>query len=101
MFANAVVRPHLLLSIMLMSSVLCAQETQIGPSNTPTGAMWTRVPKCPICLLLRPWSRSQYGCKGHVLNLPQNVQGFVADLPRRVQDSDILVLKRQMIPKNC
>ena len=36
----------------------------------------------------------QYSYKGHVINFPQNVQGFISNLPRRVDQLDILVLKK-------
>ena len=36
----------------------------------------------------------QYGFKGHVLNVPQDLHTFVTQLPRRVGDLDLLVLTR-------
>ena len=48
----------------------------------------------PTMCIYRLPRGGQYGFKGHVLNLPQDVQGFVTDLPRRVQDLNILVLKQ-------
>ena len=41
----------------------------------------------------------QYGFKGHVLNVSQNVGGFITQLPRRVDQLDLIVLKKDQ-PEN-
>ena len=37
----------------------------------------------------------QRGYKGHVLNLPQDIQGFLNSLPANVSDLPILVIRKQ------
>ena len=37
----------------------------------------------------------QRRCKGHVLNLPQDIQGFLNSLPANVSDLPILVIRKQ------
>ena len=37
----------------------------------------------------------QHGYKGHVLNLPQDIQGFLNSLPANVSDLPILVIRKQ------
>ena len=37
----------------------------------------------------------QRGYKGHVVNLPQNIQGFLDTLPSYVNDLPILIVRRQ------
>jgi hypothetical protein len=36
----------------------------------------------------------QYGFRGHVINFPQKIDHFVSNLPRSVQQLDILVLRK-------
>ena len=48
---------------------------------------------CPVmCVYRKPGG--QRGYRGHVLNLPQDVQGFVDTLPRCVADLPILLVRR-------
>ena len=48
---------------------------------------------CPIMAIYRKHG-GQRGYRGHVLNLPQDVQGFLDHLPRNVHELPILVLWR-------
>ena len=41
----------------------------------------------------------QLGYNGHVVNLPQDVRAFVATLPRHVHELDVLVVRREGIPR--
>ena len=49
----------------------------------------------PNMTLMRLPRGGQYAFRGHVLNVPQDVNGFITNLPRRVDQLDILVLKKQ------
>ena len=42
----------------------------------------------------------QRGYKGHVLNLPQDVQGFLTTLPANVSDLPVLIIRKQGAGKN-
>ena len=42
----------------------------------------------------------QRGYKGHVLNLPQDVQGFLSTLPANVSDLPVLIIRKQGAGKN-
>ncbi len=48
---------------------------------------------CPIMSVYRKHG-SQRGYKGHVLNLPQDIQGFLDRLPRNVNELPVLLLRR-------
>ena len=48
---------------------------------------------CPIMSIYRKHG-GQRGYKGHVLNLPQDIQGFLDTLPRNINDLPILFLRR-------
>lgn len=48
---------------------------------------------CPIMCVYRKHG-GQRGYKGHVLNLPQDIQGFLDKLPCNVQDLPVLLLRR-------
>ena len=48
---------------------------------------------CPIMCVYRKHG-GQRGYKGHVLNLPQDIQGFLDHLPPNVADLPILLLRR-------
>ena len=49
----------------------------------------------PNMTLMRLPRGGQYAFRGHVLNVPQDVNAFVTNLPRRVNQLEILVLKKQ------
>ena len=49
---------------------------------------------CPIMCVYRKHG-GQRGYKGHVLNLPQDIQGFLNTLPANVADLPILVIRKQ------
>ena len=49
---------------------------------------------CPIMCIYRKHG-GQRGYKGHVVNLPQNIQGFLDTLPSNVNDLPILIVRRQ------
>ena len=49
---------------------------------------------CPIMCIYRKHG-GQRGYKGHVVNLPQNIQGFLDTLPSYVNDLPILIVRRQ------
>ena len=49
---------------------------------------------CPVMCVYRKHG-GQRGYRGHVLNLPQDVQGFVDTLPRHVADIPVLLVGRQ------
>ena len=42
----------------------------------------------------------QRGYKGHVLNLPQDVQGFLSTLPAYMSDLPVLIIRKQGAGKN-
>ena len=48
---------------------------------------------CPIMSIYRKHGE-QCGYKGHVLNLPQDIKGFLDTLPRNINDLPILFLRR-------
>ena len=48
---------------------------------------------CPIMSVYRKHG-GQRGYKGHVVNLPQDIQGFLKHLPCNVQDLPILIVRR-------
>ena len=48
---------------------------------------------CPIMSVYRKHG-GQWGYKGHVLNLPQDIHGFLQTLPRSVADLPILIIRR-------
>ena len=48
---------------------------------------------CPIMRIYRKHG-GQRGFKGHVLNLPQDVQSFLNRLPSQAADSPVLVVQR-------
>ena len=48
----------------------------------------------PLMVIHRLSRGGQFGSKGHVLNLTQDVGGFVTDLPRRVDQLDVLVVRK-------
>jgi hypothetical protein len=48
---------------------------------------------CPIMRVYRKHG-GQRGYKGHVLNLPQNIQSFLNRLPSRVADLPVLIARR-------
>ena len=37
----------------------------------------------------------QYGYKGHVVNMPQNVQSFIKRLPRDISEVPIILVRRK------
>ena len=49
---------------------------------------------CPVMCVYRKHD-GQRGYRGHVLNLPQDVQGFVNTLPCHVADIPVLLVRRQ------
>jgi hypothetical protein len=49
---------------------------------------------CPIMCVFHKHG-GQRGYKGHVVNLPQNVQGFLDTLPANVNDLPLLIVRRQ------
>ena len=49
----------------------------------------------PNMTLMRLPRGGQFAFRGHVLNVPQDVNGFITYLPRRIDQLDILVLKKQ------
>ena len=49
---------------------------------------------CPIMCIYRKHG-GQRGYKGHVVNLPQTIQGFLDTLPSYVNDLTILIVRRQ------
>ena len=49
---------------------------------------------CPIMCVYRKHG-GQRGYRGHVLNLPQDVQGFVDKLPRPIADMPVLLVRRR------
>ena len=48
---------------------------------------------CPIMCIYRKHG-GQRGYKGHVVNLPQNIQGFLDTLPANVSDLPVLIVRR-------
>jgi len=48
----------------------------------------------PTMSIMRLPRGGQYSFKGHVINFPQNVDRFVTDLPRRIDQLYLLVLRR-------
>lgn len=48
---------------------------------------------CPIMTVYRKHGR-QRGYRGHILNVPQDIQGFLNHLPRHVNELPVLVVKR-------
>ena len=48
---------------------------------------------CPIMCVYRKHG-GQRGYKGHVLNLPQNIQGFLTKLPANVAQLPFLIIRR-------
>ena len=51
---------------------------------------------CPIMSVYRKHD-GQRGYKGHVLNLPQDIQSFLNRLASRVPDLPVLVVKRHCV----
>ena len=49
---------------------------------------------CPIMTIYRKHG-GQRGYKGHVVNLPQNIQGFLDSLPSNVSKLPILIVRRE------
>ena len=49
---------------------------------------------CPIMTIYRKHG-GQRGYKGHVVNLPQNIQGFLDSLPSNVSELPVLVVRKQ------
>lgn len=49
---------------------------------------------CPVMCVYRKHG-GQRGYRGHVLNLPQDVQGFVDKLPRSIADIPVLLVRRR------
>ena len=49
---------------------------------------------CPIMSIYRKHG-GQWGYKGHVVNLPQDVQGFLTSLPSSTSNLPVLVLRKQ------
>lgn len=49
---------------------------------------------CPIMCVFHKHG-GQLGYKGHVVNLPQNIQGFLDTLPASVNDLPILIVRRE------
>ena len=55
---------------------------------------------CPImCVFHKHGGQRAY--KGHVVNLPQNIQGFLDTLPANVNDLPILIVRRQGSHDTC
>ena len=48
---------------------------------------------CPVMCVYRKHG-GQRGYRGHVLNLPQDVQGFVDKLPRAIAHIPVLLVRR-------
>ena len=48
---------------------------------------------CPVMCVYRKHG-GQHGYRGHVLNLPQDIQGFVDTLPSHVADIPVLLVRR-------
>ena len=48
---------------------------------------------CPIMSVYRKHG-GQWGYKGHVVNLPQDIQGFLDQLPCNISDLPILIIRR-------
>jgi hypothetical protein len=48
---------------------------------------------CPIMTVYRKHG-GQRGYRGHVINLPQNIQGFLDRLPSNVNDLPVLLVRR-------
>ena len=63
-------------------SCLTLVEQQLIAQINPTMAIF-RLPR-----------GGQFGFRGHVINFPQNVNNFVRNLPRRLDQLDILVIRR-------
>ena len=53
---------------------------------------------CPIMIVYRKHG-GQRGYKGHVLNLPQDIQSFLNRLPSCVADLPVLIVREDMVQK--
>ena len=49
----------------------------------------------PTMSIFRLPRGGQFGFKGHVISFPQNIEGWVTNLPRRINQLDILVLRKR------
>ena len=50
----------------------------------------------PMMTIVRLSSGGQFGYRGNVINLPQDLPSLVTTLPRRVSDTDIIVIRKQL-----
>ena len=49
---------------------------------------------CPLMCVYTKHG-GQYGYKGHVVNMPQNIQSFIKRLPRDISEVPFIVVRRK------
>ena len=77
-----------------------SEDNDMNPGNIPDCLVGlTQVEEmliaraCPIMCVYRKHG-GQRGYKGHVVNLPQDIKGFLKDLPCSIHDLPVLVIRR-------
>ena len=63
-------------------------------NEVSSSILLTQVEKMPIMSVYR-LPQGQYGCSGHVVNLPQDVASFVQSLPHLPSELDVIVVRKE------